>query len=221
MTAEARWTVVVLVLSIAGVVALWPRDRPLQLGAVEYARPQVLDQQVVTTAPPPDDVELAAPRARAGLQPCPAGIPVTAAAGPLLGVVVPCLGEPGGVDLAAALAGRPALLNLWASWCQPCREELPVLDAYAGERGAVTVVEVNVRDRPADALSLLAALGVDLPSVTDPDGRLQGALRAPPVLPMSFVLRADGSVVPVDPPRVFRSPGEVRRALAEAGVGLG
>jgi thiol-disulfide isomerase/thioredoxin len=155
-------------------------------------------------------------RRRADLQACPTGQPGTAATGaPLTGIVVPCLGEPGSVDLGAALSGRAALINIWASWCQPCRDELPVLNAYAGQPDAVPVIGINVRGDPRDALELLATLGVRFPSVTDPEGRLQAALRAPPVLPTTFVLRPNGSVERVDPPRVLRSPGEVRSVVAD------
>ncbi|MHA6628682.1 TlpA family protein disulfide reductase [Pseudonocardia sichuanensis] len=76
------------------------------------------------------------------------------------------------------------------------------------------MIGVDVQDRPADALSVLAELGVAFPSVTDPDGALQRALNGPRVLPLSFVVRPDGSVQLV-PPRVFRSVEEVRQAVAE------
>ena len=218
MRSEVRWTVVVMVLAVAGVVALWPRSQTPPYSADTGSRPQLLDALTSMQSPAVNDAELAVERGRARLQPCPSAPPqAEVPSGPLRDVVVPCLGSPGTVNLAAAMAGRPVLLNLWASWCQPCREELPVLDAYAASDPAVPVIGVNVRDRPADGLSLLAALGVDFPSVADPDGRLQGALRAPPVLPMSFVLHRDGRVTPIEPPRVLRSQEEIRQALAAAG----
>ena len=198
--AEMLSTAVVAVLVVLGVVALWPRS------------PQPAPPPA-TTAPAATDADLAPLRAAAGLASCPtpAG---GSAAGPLVGVTVPCLGAPGTVDLGAALAGRPALLNVWASWCQPCRSELPALAAYAARPGAVLVLGVDVRDDPRSALALLRELGVTLPSVSDPDDALRSALSLPPALPVSYVVRADGTVVRVDPPTPFGSPDEVAAAVA-------
>lgn len=207
--AEILSTVVVAALAVLGIVALWPRAQP---GPPDAGPP------AVTTA---TDADLAPLRAAAALAPCPAASSPAGssnpAIGPLTGVAVPCLGAPGTVDLATALAGRPALLNVWASWCRPCRTELPALAAYAARPGAVPVVGIDVQDDPRSALAMLRDLGVTFPSVTDPDDRLRAALAIPPVLPVSYVVRADGTVVRVDPPTPFASADEVAAAVERFG----
>lgn len=124
------------------------------------------------------------------------------------------MGQPGTVDLAAALAGRPALLNLWGPLCQPCAQELPALAAYAVEPGAVPVLGVEVQGLPEGALEMLTTLGVHYPSVSDPDGRLRAALGAPAVIPLTYLVAADGRVHQVNPPEVLRSPAQVRAVVA-------
>ena len=72
---DLRWTIVVVVLAVAGVVALWPSDTPRAgpTGATTAA-PQVLAAGP-RTAPVPDDAELAGRRQQAALEPCPSPLP--------------------------------------------------------------------------------------------------------------------------------------------------
>jgi thiol-disulfide isomerase/thioredoxin len=114
------------------------------------------------------------------------------------------------LDVATALDG-PVLVNMWATWCEPCKTELPVLAAYAAEPGAVPVVTIGVESRPADALELLTALKVKLPSLLDEDGRTKQKLH-PIGLPASYLVE-DGTVTLIANPRVFTSPEQVRQAV--------
>jgi thiol-disulfide isomerase/thioredoxin len=213
MRSELRWTIVVAVLAIAGILALWPRGTDPAGSPTTRTTPWSVTEGSTTMAMP-DDAQLAPARARAALAPCPSPTAGTsAAAGPLAGITVPCLGTPGQVDLGAALAGRPALLNVWATWCIPCREEIPVLNAYAARPDAVPVVGIDVRDDATAALNLLADLGARYPSVVDTEGRLWAALKVPLAIPTTFVLRPDGSVRGVNPPIVFRTPEEVAQTV--------
>jgi thiol-disulfide isomerase/thioredoxin len=206
--AEVVSSIVVVALVALGVFALWPREAPSRSDPSTSSAPATERGSVVV----PDD-QLAPARATAGLAPCPApsGAP---AGGPLAGVTVPCLGAPGSLDLGAALAGRPALLNFWGSWCEPCRAELPVLAEYAARPGAVAVYGVDSRDDPRSALDLLSTLGVRLPVVTDPDGAVRDALNVPPALPISYLVASDGTVTRVDPPTPFASADQVAAAVA-------
>jgi cytochrome c biogenesis protein CcmG, thiol:disulfide interchange protein DsbE len=69
--------------------------------------------------------------------------------------------------------GRWLLINFWASWCEPCREEAPVLEEFWREhRGeAVTVLGVNLDDTSDDAREFIAEYGLTYPQLRDGDGR--------------------------------------------------
>lgn len=208
MKRALRWVLVTALLAFALIMALWPRASPSMVATA--TSPAATDAVPLGTP-----VSIEQLRSRAALQACPtANSPRTPARGPLSGLLLPCLGQPGTVDVGAALAGRPALLNLWGPLCQPCAQELPALAAYAAEPGAVQVLGVEAQQLPERALDLLAALNVHYPSISDPEGRLRAALRAPPVLPLSYVVSADGRVSQLNPPEVLRSPEQVRVVIA-------
>jgi thiol-disulfide isomerase/thioredoxin len=79
------------------------------------------------------------------------------------------VGEPR-VSLAE-VAGRPALINVWASWCPPCRREMPALAAAHRQFGdRVAFLGVNHQDTRDLAVELLDETGVRYPSGYDPDG---------------------------------------------------
>ncbi len=71
------------------------------------------------------------------------------------------------------LRGHPVVVNIWAAWCGPCREELPVFQRVSLEHGRhVGFLGVDLRDSRASARRLLRRYPQTYPSVEDPDGRI-------------------------------------------------
>jgi thiol-disulfide isomerase/thioredoxin len=120
--------------------------------------------------------------------------PGTTASPPrLLDIDLPCSVEGPAVN-PARLGDRPVVVNLWATWCQPCRQEMPILQA-AHQRygGRVQFLGVNTKDQPGWAAELLEELKVTYPEVVDADGQLLSSLRSPG-LPVTVVLDAQGRI---------------------------
>lgn len=90
------------------------------------------------------------------------------------------------------LAGRVWVLNAWASWCAPCREEMPVLADLAREAG-VPIVGLNYKDQPDTARRMLAKVNPYSHNVLDRDGRV-GLDYGVYGLPETFIIDARGVV---------------------------
>lgn len=129
----------------------------------------------------------------AGIEPCraPTGAAVD---GGLPDVTLPCLG--GGKDVNLSSLRGPLVVNLWASWCGPCREELPYYQQlHERAAGKVTVLGVDYEDTlPGKALTLAKETGVTYPSVADPGGKLHVPFKVRGLPGIVFV-DADGKVV--------------------------
>jgi thiol-disulfide isomerase/thioredoxin len=99
-----------------------------------------------------------------------------------------------GEVLSAADIDGPAVVNLWATWCGPCRKELPAFQAVADRlQGTIAVLGVNQGDDAAPAAAYLADIGVTFPQYLDADGDLTAELRITG-LPATLFVAADGSI---------------------------
>lgn len=101
--------------------------------------------------------------------------------------------------------GTPLVINLWASWCPPCRREMPMLVEVASRRDDVRVLLVNQGESKTQVRQYLAEVGLDGAAIRlDPDNRLSEAL-AVRAFPTTLVYDSEGMLV-------VRQAGEISRA---------
>lgn len=144
-------------------------------------------------------------------------------------VYLPCLTE-GGSDsagsagdgasesrtsLAERLAGKPAVVNVWAWWCAPCREELPVLQELAEQHPEWNVVGVHLDAKGQAGADMLRDLDVDkLPSFQDSNHTFDSAANLPKVVPLTVVYNPDGTRAHLYA-QTFHSSEEMEKAVQE------
>jgi len=174
---------VVLVAFVAGglgVVASLLGTGPGPLLRTELGQ-RVLGRALDASAPPP-----------------PAGLAVAHRGEYLPALTLPSLdGHP--TSLPAAFAGRPLLVNLWASWCRPCIEEMPELQRFATKQGTNGVQVVGIAlDDPAAVRAFLQRVRVGYPILLDAPGPGDAGVRLgnpKGVLPYSILVSADGRLL--------------------------
>ena len=164
------------------------------------------------TTPPPAAAREIGPLSRP--VPCPVDIGV-----PVVGrtaTVLSCLTDPGRLVHIRPGNGRAEVINVWASWCEPCRREASLLETAhraAGDR--ILFLGINSRDERGTALRFLRSTAVSYPQVFDAQGTVARRLGIPGV-PYTVVVEASGEIV-------LRQLGELTEqalstALARAGI---
>lgn len=100
----------------------------------------------------------------------------------------------GGATISLADIDGPAVVNLWATWCAPCRREIPDFEAVHQARGdEVRFVGVNVGEDPARAAEFLADVGATYDQYLDSEGYVVTELRTS-TMPVTVVLGPDGVI---------------------------
>jgi thiol-disulfide isomerase/thioredoxin len=187
-------------LLVGGAIALVPgpatppllSPEPTEAPAVEPTPPASPSPEPSTTGTTPDPSQ-----AVAGDTPSPETSAGAAGAfnigQPAPPLRLPAVGG-GTVDLAS-LRGKPVWVNLMATWCLPCRDELPLMQGFAAryeDAGLVTLL-VDVGEDEAAVKSFLDELNVYLPAALDKDGTAQAEWGAT-ALPVHFWIDKDGIV---------------------------
>lgn len=109
--------------------------------------------------------------------------------------------------------GRPIVVNLWATWCGPCRRELPMLDAAASRRGEVPILLIDQGEAPAIVTGFLTREDIRAGNVAlDPGRGLSQALEVAGYPATAFVA-ADGTIVQL-------RLGELSRAALADGIDM-
>jgi thiol-disulfide isomerase/thioredoxin len=111
------------------------------------------------------------------------------------GFTLPALGQTGQQVSLSQYAGKPVIVNFWASWCGPCQQETPLLASwYKQQHGHVVLLGLDENDTTANALQFAQAKGVSYPIGFDPQVKVALAYNVDG-LPQTFFLNAQHRIV--------------------------
>ncbi len=111
------------------------------------------------------------------------------------------LATPDGTQYSiSAFKGKAVLLNIWATWCPPCRAEMPTIEKmyqeYQGQGLVVLGMNSTVQDNPLDILPFVTQYGLSFPVLLDETGEV-GKKYNLHLLPTSFFINRDGTIAEV------------------------
>ncbi|GAA1597785.1 TlpA family protein disulfide reductase [Actinoplanes couchii] len=128
-------------------------------------------------------------------------------------LALPCF--TGGTDIRLRGLPTPAVINIWGSWCGPCREELPVFQGLADRAdGRFTVIGVDSRDTRNRGAEFATDKSVSFPTLFDPEMKFAGQLGVT-MLPATVFIDADGGV------NVHRTAMDVDELIEQVRENLG
>jgi len=109
---------------------------------------------------------------------------------------LPELGHPGQHISLAQYAGHPLILNFFASWCEPCQRETPLIARfYRSHRHSVVIIGIDVNDTSSAGLAFARKMGVAYPVASDPAPMTMALDYGVAALPQTFFLNAQHRVV--------------------------
>ena len=134
--------------------------------------------------------------------------------GPAKDFTLSVLGHPGRKLSLRSMAGRPVIVNFFASWCAPCQKETPLIARfYRARQGHPAIIGVDVNDSASAAMAFVRKSGVTYPVAVDPAPMTAAIAYNLPGLPATFFLNARHLIVK----RVF---GPVTQADLASGASL-
>ncbi|MFU8852729.1 TlpA family protein disulfide reductase [Micromonospora sp. SL1-18] len=174
MTRRLAYLIVPLLLASAGCTPT--AEQPASPSAARAERPSPFAGCAPLTAAPPSAA------------PVPAGAP----GGSLPELALPCF--TGGAPVSLRDVKGPAVINVWASWCPPCRKELPAFQRLSERAaGRFQVIGVNSRDSRDGAQSIGEDFGVRFPMLVDQGNAFERALERT-AFPLTVLVDADGRI---------------------------
>lgn len=194
---RARCLVGALVLVLTGALAACGSTAPVTRTDPGTADP-TSSASAAAPAEPSDDEDLAQQKAEAGIAECPDSDPgVAARSDGLPDLQLDCLGGGQPVRLSG-LRGTPLVINIWAQWCGPCRQEAPFLASVAHQvedRDDVAFLGIDFADpRPELAIEFARVSSWQYPQLVDPLSETKADLKVAGI-PATVFVAADGEIV--------------------------